>query len=275
MRRPIPYLSLVAAFVVSQTCCSLNSSAQDGGTPAADVSESTPPLLTLARVMEIRAASIGKNQNEDDAFMMSSETPGLVLTFSLRLPSGVKVMEVHQPTKVVAADSEGTDLAKVEPRFGDEIEYVDLEHDFKDDDDTSEITLHLAPAARKAMTFDAATAFEIMVYTGVKSVPLEVGKEWSPLPAGAVPEGTNARIRLTEDGFAIEPASLESTIDKLEVRTGPNEVVDSNGWFSDGSVITYMFDDVPAQGPVKATITVRTGMKAVPLTVELKGQPLP
>jgi hypothetical protein len=84
----------------------------------------------------------------------SVDAPGLTLTFALRLPSGAQVMELRQPKNVVATDSAGTDLSKIEPGFRGELDYVELELDFKDDDETSEITLHAARPLRSWLIFD-------------------------------------------------------------------------------------------------------------------------
>lgn len=261
------------ALVISIGCWIRNSGAQQAP-KAADATQSAP-TLKLSRIAETRAADLVKPEGDDAMFTMASDKPGLYLTFALHLPAGVRVMDVHQPEKVIATDSEGTDLSKIEPGFGGELEYIDLEHDFKENDEFSEITLHLLPAVRKAMTFDANATFEAIVFTGVTPAKIDVGAEWSPLPAEIAQSNPKARIHATDNGIAIEPASLEASIEKIEIQSGPNEVVESNGWFADGTTITYMFDDMPKERPAKLTLSVRTGVKTVPLVIELKGQPLP
>lgn len=269
----IKSLALGSALTAALTAGTWRSHAQDAAAPA--VNGQDAPAMKLTRIVETRALDVVKRGADDVMFTMSSDQPGLALTFAVRLPSGMKLMAVHQPKSVVATDSEGTDLSNVEPGFNDEIEFVDVEHDFKDDDDVTEITLQLAPAARKASTFNAATAFEATVFTGVKPLSIDAGAEWTALPVEMTQGDAKARIRATDDGIAIEPASLEAAIEKIELQTGPNEQVDSNGWFADGTTITYMFDELPKQKPVKLMLTVRTGVRKVPLTIDVKDQPLP
>lgn len=273
MHRSSVLLVSEISLVTSIGCWAWSSGAQQPPKPA-DTTQAAP-MLKLSRIVETRALDVIKPEGDNAMFTMSSDKPGLQLTFALHLPSGVKVMDVHQPTEVSATDSEGTDLTKIEPGFGDELEYIDLEHDFKEDDEVSEITLHLLPAARKASTFGAVAAFEAIVYTGVMPVKIDIGAEWSPLPAEIAQSNPKARIHATDEGIAVEPALLEASIEKVELQTGPNEVVESNGWFADGTTITYMFDDMPKQRPAKLTLTVRTGVKTVPLMIEVKNQPLP
>lgn len=233
------------------------------------------PALTLTRITEIRAKDVEAPKEGADMMFMPSDEPGLTLKFNLKLPAGARVMSLQQPAKVVAADSAGTDLSKIEPGFRDELEYVDLEHDFKDDDDVSQIMLKLAPSSRKAETFDVLAEFAATVFTGSKPLPLALTGDWQNLPADAADLKAPARIRATDDGVAIEPASIEAWLEKIELQTGDKEVVESNGWFSDGSTINYMFDGLPKERPLKATLTLRTGVKTVPLTIDLKKQALP
>ena len=233
------------------------------------------PALTLLRIVETRIADVSVPKPDDGMMFMSSDKPGLSLVFNVRLPAGVQVMSLQQPAKVVAADSAGTDLSKIEPGFRDELEYVDLEHDFKDDDDLSQITLQLASPARKAETFDVHAEFSATVFTGSKPVPLTLTNEWTPLPADLADIKEAMRIKAGEDGIAIEPASIETWLEKIELQVSDKEVVESNGWFSDGTTINYMFDSLPKERPLKATLTVRTGVKTLPLTIDVKKQALP
>lgn len=242
------------------------------------------PVLTLKRVVEVRASDIAAPADDSGMMFMPADEPGLTLTFTLRLPRGVKLMSVQQPAGVVAADSTGADLSKIEAGFSDELEYIDVESDFEEDDDVCDLTMRLTPSARKAETFDAAATFMATVFSGIKPVGLSIGEEWSDLPTElnvADFDGPDAdappkmRIRATDEGIAIEPADFEDRLEKIEIRVDEEEVLESNGWFSDGTTITYMFDGLPKERPLKATLTVRTGVRTVPLTVDVKKQPLP
>lgn len=233
-------------------------------------------VLTLTKLAETRVAQVVKPAGEEGVFEMSSDEPSLSLTFSLALPQGCRVMSVEQPPAVTAVDSAGTDLSKIKPGFSDELEYVDLEHDFKDDDDVCEITFKLLPTARSAATFSARASFNAVVYTGSKPVAVEGKAEWTTLTDESVAGlGKPVRFRAKDDGLEFEPSEVEDRIEEISIQTGPNEVVESNGWFSDGSTITYLFDEMPAARPLKATITLRTGVKTIPLIIDVKNQPLP
>ena len=97
------------------------------------------------------------------------------------------------------------------------------------------------------------------VFTGSKLTTVEVGSDWAPIP-GDLGEATGkARIRAAEDGIAIEPSSLEEWLEKIEVQVAEKEALEPNGWFSDGSTITYMLDDLPKQRPLRTLLHVRTG----------------
>jgi len=242
---------------------------------AASRTPADEPVLALMRVVETRTSDVSVPDAGEDMMFMSSQQPGLRLLFSLKLPKGVHVMSLQQPAKVVATDSAGTDLSKIEPGFRDELEYVDLEHDFKDDDDLNQITLQLATSARKAETFDVSAPFTATVFTGTKPVPVTLTGEWIPLPADIADIKDKMRIKAADDGIAIEPSSLETWLEKIEIQIADDQVVESNGWFSDGATITYMFDELPKERPLKATVTVRTGVKTLPLTIDLKKQALP
>jgi hypothetical protein len=232
------------------------------------------PTLTLRRIMEVRAADVAIPPDGADVMAFSSDQPGLRLTFTLNLPPGLRLMNVAQPTEVKAVDSAGTDLAKVEPGFRDEIEFIDIGHDFDEEDQQSEITLQLTPAARSATTFDAAAAFTATVYTGMKDVAMDVTSEWTPLTS-TEPGLKDARIRAGEDGLELKPAETEEWIDSLQVQVGEREAVEANGWFSDGETLTYMLEDLPEARPLKVRFKVRTGVQTLPLTIDIKKQPLP
>jgi hypothetical protein len=269
---PVASIIAIAASALAPLLLLVVAPAEPSAEPLAIDPETT---LTLTRVVETRAADLVAAKEDDMLFSMPSDQPGLFLQFSLQLPAGTKVMHVQQPKVVTARDSNGTDLSKIKPGFGDELEYVELEHDFKDEDDVSDITLQLACSARAASTFDVSATFEATIFTGSKPLPLEIGAEWLALPPDATQPGKPPRVRATEEGLLFEPAEIEAWIEKIDIQTGPNEVIESNGWFSDGSTITYSFTDLPPVRPLKATLTLRTGVKTIPLTIAVKAQALP
>lgn len=247
-----------------------------GGLVVAQQPQPTETRLTLTHVSETRAIDVHKAQADDGMVITGmSDEPGLELTFSLNLPAGLHIMSLAQPTRIAATDSAGTDLTKIEPGFGAELEYLDLEHDFDEEDDQCEIALRLAVSARTAVTFDASATFNAMVFTGSNPLNIEATKDWVALPAGTIEMPQPVRVRATDDGLAFEPAEVEDWIEKVEIKTDEREVVESNGWFSDGSTLTYMFDDVPDDRPVKMIITVRNGVKTIPLSIEVTKQALP
>ena len=106
-------------------------------------------------------------------------------------------------------------------------------------------------------------------------MPLTLTGEWLPLPADMADLKEKMRIKAGDDGIAVEPSTLETWVEKIEIQIADNQVVESNGWFSDGTTITYMFDELPKDRPLKATLTLRTGVKTLPLTIDLKKQALP
>ena len=269
-------MALASVSCISAVCATLGTVASESVNPAARPHGQPPPAptLTLRRLMEVRAADVAIVADGDDIMSFSSEQPGLRLTFTLTLPPGMRVMSVSQPADLKALDSADTDLAKVDPGFRDEIEFIDIGHDFDEEDQESELTLQLAPAARSATTFDATATFKAMVYTGVTDAALEVGNEWTPL--NSTEAGLkDARIRAGEDGLELKPAEAEEWIDSLQVQVGEREAIETNGWFSDGETLTYMLEDLPAARPLKVHVKLRTGVQALPLAINLKQQSLP
>ncbi len=242
--------------------------------PAPATGHEQAPIMSLKRVVETRWMDIAKPA-EDGMFIMSSEKPSLTLTFSLRLPAGAKLMDVEQPTKVVAIDSAGTDLSKIEAGFRDEREYVDQVYDFDDDDDLSDLTLQLTPSSRAAQTFSVQTTFNASMFTGSRPVQIQASENWTSLEVDAADFSKPVRFRADEDGLTFQPSDIQKLIERIDLHLDGNETSSANGWFSDGTSITYMLDQVPEARPLKFTVMLRTGVKVVPLTIDVKDQPLP
>jgi len=240
-------------------------------------SDSSGAKLVLLNISEIRRAEIKKP--DGDSFMFSNDKPGLNLRFAVNL-QGKKVLQVEQPTTVTAADASGTDLSKIEPGFMDEMEFVTLETSWNtsgDEEDAppSEVTFHLAPAARAAATFNLKTTFNASIYSGIESRDVTLTAKAAEVP-GIMPDAkVKARIVASDDNPAIEfkPADVRDIIEKVEVLQG-DEVIENQGWFSDGETVSFMFSQNFGD---EATIrlTVRTGVETIPLTIDLNDQPLP
>lgn len=232
------------------------------------------PAVTLKRIVETRSLDITK-PGENDMFMMSSDQPALTLTFSLRLPAGTQLMDIEQPADVVATDSSGADLSKIEPGFRDEREYIEQVYDFEDDDDLCDLTLQLTPSSRAAQTFSVQTTFNASIFTGSKPVQIQAGPNWTPLEVEAADFARPVRFRVDDGGLTLEPSDIQKRIERIDVHVNGNEVSTGNGWFSDGTSITYMFDELPDARPLTFTIVLRTGVRTIPLTLNVKDQPLP
>lgn len=230
------------------------------------------PSLDLRRIVETRWSDIG--DGVADEMTLSSEPPGLRLLFALRLPVGVRLMSVDQPRNVRATDSIGTDLARPDPEMPAETEFISVEPDFDEFDQHSEVMLRLGLPARSALTIDANASFEATVFSGTREIQLELGSEWKAL-TGEEHGLQGARVRMTDDGLELQPADAEDWIEAIETRTLNGEIVQSNGWFSDGETLTYMLDGLPEDRPLTAMFRVRTGVTRLPLLINVSRLALP
>jgi hypothetical protein len=253
----------------------LAQSPSDKSAPAAPAPQAPASAsLTLKRIAEIRALEVARPAQDDNMFTTSSDEPALQLTFALNLPKGLKLMSLTQPAQVTATDSAGTDLSKIEPAFSGDVEYLEAEHHFGDEDQPHEITMTLAPSARAATTFSVNATFNVLIYAGTQPLEIALGKEWTSLDAKVLgKEGVQARV--TDDGLEIKPADANTHFEAVQLPTGASEVIEANGWFSDSQTLTYMMSDLPKERPLKVRFVVRTGVQTIPLSIDVKQQALP
>lgn len=244
------------------------------------VSAAQPPADQLAaKIVEIREVRVRDVTPRDpDAFVMSGDKPALTIKLQVALPNDAALTELVEPKGVVAKDSTGTDLADIEPGFNGEKEYFGSM--FSGDREKGEVTIRLAPAARAAATFSLNFKAEATIATGTEDVHLPVSNQWARLDAAKFGSfsGKPGEYRVkTGDEFAVEfrPEELQSVIAEVGLLSEPGaEPITANGRMWGMGEINYSFDGAPAK-PSGIVVTIRTGVRKLPLVLELKDQPLP
>jgi len=239
-----------------------------------------PLEAELTEIREVRTAIV---ERRPDA-MIPAESPGLTLTYQLDPPDGAKVADVAQPEKIVASDSTGRDLSRLDgDGFGGEAQHVSVRRAFGPAADARpELLLKLGVTARAAETFSVETTVEATVYTGQKVVEAEAGEGWRQLDAADF-GGEPVRVHFGPvDGFfgeswgvEIRPASVRTLIEAVAVAV-EGDVVESDTTMWNDQSITYMLDgDFEEDEPATLRLTVRTGVERMPVVIRLKDRKLP
>ncbi len=242
----------------------LSRTAPDSGTVTASV----------VRLKEVRLREVSDTKSNDVGMF---DKPGLTVTLKFNVPSGMKVLDVVEPTSIKATDSTGTDLTKVEPGFNGKAQYMGMM--FDDDKQKGEAAIVLLPAARGATTLDLSMTSEITLYRDVSKVTVAgltaTGSEWVDLPAESFGSGAKARVKIARDSVQIEtkPESLHDAIAEVTFVSG-GEMMESQGSMWGMGTCTFMFPGKPKDN-AKVVFDVRTGFEKRAMTVEAKGVALP
>ena len=245
------------------------------------MSAAQPPAADqlAAKVIEIREVRVREVAPRDpNAFVMSGDKPGLSIKVQAVLPDGAALPELAEPSSVSAKDSAGTDLADIEPGFSGDKDFFGQM--FSGDREKGEISIRLAPAARTASSFSLSLRADATIATGTENITLPVSEQWAKLDGAKFGtfKGKPGEYRVkTGDDFAVEfrPEDLQSVIAEValqgEAGADPRTAHGRAGGVGDGE---YSFDGAPAK-PSGLIVTVRTGVRKLPLVIELKDQALP
>jgi hypothetical protein len=245
------------------------------------MSAAQPPAADqlAAKVIEIREVRVREVAPRDpDKFVMSGDKPGLSIKLQVTLPEGAVLTELAEPSSISAKDSSWADLTDIEPGFSGGKEFFGQM--FSGDREKGEISIRLAPAARAANSFSLSLRADATIATGTENITLPVSEKWTNLDEAKFGtfKGKPGEFRVkTGDDFAVEfrPEDLQSVIAEVAVQGEPgSEPVAANTRMWGMGEVNYSFEGVPAN-PTGLIVTVRTGVRKLPLVVELEDQALP
>ena len=230
-----------------------------------------PPIeATLISLREVRTHELMPS----DSFVFDHNKPGLTLAFALTPPSGLTLLEVHQPRDIVAMDSTGADLTGIEPNFMDRKDFVELEQSF--DEAPTGFTMRLTPATREAEWMTVSTSFDAVFYAGTTTEEVEVTREWIDLPS-SLTGGETVRVRLAGEGeqaeLEMQPGTAKSRFEEIILVAGA-QGLDSMGTMWNDEQATFMFSGSP-EGVTGAKFVARTGLRTRTIGVRVVEQPLP
>ncbi|MFG0276133.1 MAG: hypothetical protein ACF8QF_13860 [Phycisphaerales bacterium] len=227
---------------------------------------------TLDSVREVRVATL--IEPDENAFVFDSDKPGLSLKFTLHPPSGLTLLEVRQPARIVATDSTGADLAGIEPGFMDELEYVALEQSFGDA--PTGFTMRLTAPARSATSFTLAADFDAVFFAGTTTDEVAASREWSDLPA-SLTGGETVRIRLgggaNNAQLEMQPGTAKERFEEVILLAGGAEL-ESNGTMWNDDEATFLFSG-SSERVTAVRFVARTGLREQTVRINLVEQALP
>lgn len=262
------------ALALLLVCCLALVAAVHAPSEATTLEMEQPPVqITLRKVEESRRVTLV----EDDDGHFDFNKPGLVLTYSMTVPEGLTVHEVTQPQEVQAKDSAGTDISRIEAGFRNEREYVKLEQSWGEP--PTGFTFRLLPATRKAATFDLQATFHLEAYGGTESISFEPTGQWQAVDASAL-ELDQLEIRLGDGGFgqdsaalSIRPGTAREAIHEIYLIDGDEEIKSMGSMWTDREA-AFSFDHPYREGQ-RVRIVARTQVQSIPITIDLREQPLP
>jgi hypothetical protein len=264
MSRPLQIITAGALI----TLMSPSPATQAGPRPQAGAGP--PAALVLTRIDELRRSDMTAAQ----ANSFDLNKPGLVLTFGIRLPEDRRVVEAQEPARMRAVDSTGHDLTQIEANMFGRREHLELVRVWGEPPTTLKLTL--AVPDRQATSFELSTTIDIVTDTGSLDAVVDVGTDWTKLdPELFAGQSVVARLRQGRRDLELDlkPGTVRAMIEKAEI-IGPGEplVSYSTGWSDLG--LTYSFQGKREPG-MKTKLTLRTGLRTMPVTIELDEQPLP
>ena len=228
---------------------------------------------TVQKVQETRRIVLASQKDENSGFGMFNK-PRLEVIVNLELPGNKKLLDVQQPTSIVAKDSTGKDLTNVKPDFAGKKTFLAFNRFVNDD--VQQCTLTLATPQRSATTFSVAASFDVWIHNDVKVVPFRPTTKGAKLDGSAFGVPT-AVATLTTAGqqvqLIIKPGTIKKRIKSIKLIDGGKEIPSMGSMWNDSS-ITYMFN-APAGKQYAAKAEVYQGLEKLPCTIELKDQPLP
>lgn len=245
------------------------------------ISAVPPPAADqlAAKVIEIREVRVREVAPRDtDSFVMSGDKPALSIKLQVALPDGAALTELAEPSSITVTDSSGADLTDFEPGFPGGKEFFGQM--FSGDREKGEISIRLAPAARAASSFSLSLRADATIATGTENITLPASENWTRLDRDKFGtfNGTAGEYRVTtDDDFAVEfrPEDLQSVIAEVTLQGEPgSEPVTANSRMWGMGEVNYGFDRAPAK-PSGLVVTVRTGVRRLPLVVDIRNEALP
>lgn len=243
--------------------------------PAPMATAPTGIKLTLEQVKEIRRKDYVKDASSSFGF----DAPGLHLQFAMAAPKGRTIVEVRQPAEVRAVDASGLDLTRLAPSPFGEPKHVETIQEWQKPPHA--LTFRLALPRRSAASFTLTAKMEAVTYVGLRDATLPAGPEWKEVPAGTVgPAAARVRVQRQRGSLHLvfEPGSAKDHIETVVLRHGETTLERESTMWNDRQV-TYMFTAPAEPGAVTTAITaqlkLRQGLGVIPITIDLKDEPLP
>lgn len=232
--------------------------------------------LTLEQVKEIRSKSYVKDVSNNFSMF---DTPGLHLQLAIDAPKSRKIVEVRPPSEIVARDSTGLDLSKLPPTPFGEPKHVETIQEW--DKPPHALSVRLGLPRRSAETFTLTAKMDALTYSSTKESTIEAGPEAKEVPAGLLGPGTfTVRVKRQQGSVHVvfEPGAAHDFLEKVEL-LHDGAPLETEGTMWNDKQVAYMFTAAARPGAVgtamTAKLTVRQSVGVVPLTIELKDEPLP
>ncbi len=240
--------------------------------PAANIA------CTLREIREVRSSGpLGTASGEkEDRFTMPSDRPGLRLGLQVDLPKGSRILSLEQPASIVASDSTGRDLTKIEASVLSNREYLTHEPAFFDQPD-NRLTLTLTPPERSAQSLSISLRAELLTYGGTQPVQLDLATTLTELPANSL-TGKPLRYKVSKEKqglkIQVEGRGADSVIEKVRL-INPDASVDSTSrWTINDASTTFDLDAMPDER-AKIEFVFRTGIERRPIVIDWQNLKLP
>lgn len=243
-----------------------------GAAPAGAPAPSFRPTLT--RITDHRFNEMAGEDSDN----FGSNRLGLTLTYDLNLPEGLRFASFDAKNiKVGATDSAGTDLTAVtEDVFGHRRFVSPVQTWSEQGAQTDGFKLQLASPARIATSFSLTAVIPTQVFNSTEDISFRAATEPSSVPTAALGEGYTVTLAPQKGGqtkLTITPGTAKDMIETISLVSG-RTTVKSNGSMWNDLSLTYFFD-AKVKGNALVQVTVRRGLRTIPLMINLQDTPLP
>jgi hypothetical protein len=226
----------------------------------------------LTHVQEVRKAVLASMKDDDTTFDFNKAR--LELSFHVTSPKGKQFVDLEQPKAIQASDSTGKNLADVKPTFMNHTEYVKMIHTWGKP--SEEVTLTLAPPARKAKQFSVSADFDMWAFDELKDEKFIVNSKSTPIdgtPFGntkisAYVQGDDKTVRLV-----FQPGSIKRSIESVELFDG-STTHKTNGSMWNEQMLTYMFN-TSLKPTFEVRAKVRSGLDTYSCQIKINNHELP
>lgn len=246
--------------------------ASSGAAPGSAPAPSVRPTLT--KITDHRINDLAAEDSNNLGFNRT----GLTLTYDLNLPEGLRFASFDTKNiGVGATDSAGTNLTAVtEDVFGHQQFVSPVQTWSEQGAITKGFELQLASPARIATSFSITAVIPTQVFNSTEDISFRAAKEPTSIPSSAFGAGYTVTLSPQKAGqtnLTITPGTARDMIETISLVTG-RKTVESGGSMWNDQSLTYFFD-ARVRGHATVQVTVRRGLRTIPLTINLQDTPLP